>query len=251
MTFSAYVVDDEPRARENLLSALSGHSDWRVLREFSSGKHLMEHLAAERPDVIFLDIQMPGDNGLELARRMQCLKDPPLVVFVTAFSDYAVTAFELYALDYLLKPFDDARVDMCIAKLERVLGNQSAFSASLDAQSAWARNKPIEKIVIRSSSSLRVIPIEQVMWVAANGNYVDIHHCEGKHLLRGSLKSIFETLPKPEFIQVHRGYAVRTSLIRELKTQDEEKFTITLADGVSLPVGKTFRAELVDAMMSV
>jgi two-component system LytT family response regulator len=218
------------------------------VQTFSSGKTLLLDVEKSNPDVVFLDIRMPGDDGLTLARKLQTLENPPLIVFVTAFSDYAVTAFELYALDYLLKPFDDHRVAICVKKLKKVLSSHQAIKETLSAQYAWANEKPVDKIVIKSSTSLRIIPIDHVLWVAANGNYVDIHHKEGKHILRGSLKNIYASLPKSEFIQVHRGFAVRKSLIREVKTISEEKFSLSLATGELLPVGKSYRQNLIESI---
>lgn len=248
MTFSAFILDDEPKGRANLIDALAQHDEWTSVQTFSSGKTLLADVVNAKPDVIFLDIQMPGDDGLMLAKQLQALEHPPLIVFVTAFADYAVEAFELYALDYLLKPFDDKRVAICVKKLKQVLSSNQAMKETLSAQHAWANEKPVDQIVIKSSTSLRVIPIDHVLWVAANGNYVDIHHKEGKHLLRGSLKNIYSSLPKSEFIQIHRGFAVRKSLIRELKTINEEKFSLTLATGELLPVGKSYRQLLVESI---
>ena len=250
MNCSVFVVDDEPKARLNLVDALSQYSIWRNITTFSSGKTLIEAVIAQRPNVVFLDIQMPGDNGLILAKQIQSLESPPLIVFVTAFSNYAVMAFELYALDFLLKPFDDSRVDMCVKRLKKVLSSKKSIENSLSAQDAWANNKPIDKIVVRSSSALRIIPIDNVYWVAANGNYVDIHHQEGKHLLRGSLKAIFKSLSSEDFVQIHRGYLVRRTLIRELKSTCDEKYSLILATGDVLPVGNGFRNALIDAMMA-
>ena len=241
MTFSAFVVDDEPLARSNLVDALQQHSKWQQIDVLSSGKNLLTQVQEKSPDAVFLDIQMPGESGLELARRLLNLEKPPLVVFVTAFSEYAVTAFELYAIDYLLKPFDDRRVTMCIEKLEQALDNQTQYQDTLCAQNAWANNKPLEKIIVKSSSSIRIIPTQQIQWLSANGNYVDIHHEEGKHLIRGSLKTIKSYLPERDFIQIHRSYIVRASLIRELKSIDEDRATLLLTDNQSFPVGKSFR----------
>lgn len=248
MSYSVFVVDDEPKARINLVDALSRHQAWRNIETYSSGKGLIADVISQQPDVVFLDIQMPGDNGLTLARYLQALDKPPLLVFVTAFSDYAVMAFELYALDFLLKPFDNSRVDLCVERLIGVLSNAQAVKETLLAQDAWANDRPIEKIVVRSSTSLRVIPVYQVLWIAANGNYVDIHHQEGKHLLRGSLKNLMRTLPKTDFVQIHRGYSVRKSLLRELKSTCDEKYSVVLSTGDELPVGNGYRAELIDTM---
>lgn len=248
MTYRAFIVDDEPLARTNLVDALQIHGSWQHIDTFASGKNLIEKVMDKEPDVVFLDIQMPGDNGLELARKLLKLEKPPLVVFVTAFAEYAVTAFELYAIDYLLKPFDDKRMAICIQKLEQALNNQNQYQATLSAQTAWANQAPLEKIIVKSSSSIRIIPTGQVLWLAANGNYVDIHHEEGKHLIRGSLKTLKSYLPQQDFIQIHRSYIVRVSLIREFKSLDEDRATLTLTNQSAFPVGKSFRHELMQLM---
>jgi len=242
--FSAFVVDDESMARGNLLDALEQHDRWINTRAFASGKNLIEAVLANHPDVVFLDIQMPGEDGLVIARALLELREPPLVVFVTAYSDYAVTAFELYAVDYLLKPFSNERLAQCMAKLEDALDHRLSYENKRAAQAAWACSTPLERLTIRSSTSIRVIGIEQVRWIAANGNYVDIHHTGGKHLLRASLKQVLSTLPKPDFIQVHRGYVVRYDQISEIRTTDRERSVAILTCGDSIPVGKTFRQEL-------
>ncbi|MFK8029099.1 MAG: LytR/AlgR family response regulator transcription factor [Gammaproteobacteria bacterium] len=242
--FSAFVVDDESMARGNLIDALQQHNRWTNVQSFSSGKNLIKAVLAGNPAVVFLDIQMPGEDGLVIARALLKLRAPPLVVFVTAHSDYAVTAFELYAVDYLLKPFSDERLAQCISKLEHALDHRLSYENKRAAQDAWALTKPLDRLTIKTSTSIRVINIEQVRWIAANGNYVDIHHTDGKHLLRASLKQVLSTLPKPDFIQVHRGFAVRYDQISEVKTTDRERSIAVLSCGDSIPVGKSYRQEL-------
>lgn len=249
MNFSAFIVDDEPKGRDNLFIALRQHPAWQDLHIFSSGKSLVSDVESLKPDVVFLDMKMPGKDGLTLARELLLLPKPPLLVFVTAFADYAVEAFELYALDYLLKPFDDTRFAMCINKLEHALINDTAHQNALTRQNAWAQIKPLDTILIKSSSTLRVIPTQKIYWLAANGNYVDIHHKEGKHLLRGSLKSILACLPEDDFVQIHRGIVARVSLFRELKSLSDEQSTISLATGDILPVGKSFHKTLVEVLV--
>ncbi|MEL7313270.1 MAG: LytTR family DNA-binding domain-containing protein, partial [Pseudomonadota bacterium] len=183
-----------------------------------------------------------------IARKLMALRPTPLIVFVTAYSEHAVAAFELYAVDYLLKPFDDDRLAQCLARLEFALENQAAMSQAHEAQSNWAGDASLHRLVIKSSAAIRIIEIDQIRWIAANGNYVDIHHQDGKHLLRASMKHVLSKLPPGAFIQVHRGYAVRFDLIRELKNQDNDRAVITLATDETLPVGKSFRQPLLDRL---
>ncbi|MEM9335950.1 MAG: LytTR family DNA-binding domain-containing protein [Pseudomonadota bacterium] len=241
---NAFVVDDEPMARGNLIDALQQHRGWQVQQALPSGERLIAEVIKHEPDVVFLDIQMPGEDGMDVARRLLRLQQAPLIVFVTAHSQYAVEAFELYAVDYLLKPFNDDRLAQCVAKLEHQLDNRSANARVRSAQLAWAESSTLERVVIKSSNSVRIIETTQILWIAANGNYVDIHHTDGKHLLRASLKHFLERLPHGEFIQLHRSYAVRSGLIREIKADVGERHVAVLSTGENLPVGKSFRAAL-------
>lgn len=246
--FSAFIVDDERMARGNLMDALGRHARWRVSGDYASGASLVADVAVQRPDVVFLDIQMPGDDGLSLAKQLLAIEPAPLIVFVTAHSEYAVTAFELYAVDYLLKPFDDQRFAQCVARLENTLNDASALARAHTAQTAWATTAPLQRIVIKSSTSVRIIDVINVAWLQANGNYVDIHHTDGAHLLRASLKHVLASLPPERFVQVHRSYAVRADLIREVRNGDGERRVVVLSGGQTLPVGKSYYRGLLERL---
>ncbi|MEO0575673.1 MAG: LytTR family DNA-binding domain-containing protein [Pseudomonadota bacterium] len=246
--FSAFIVDDEAMARGNLVDALRHHPRWSTSQTFASGKNLLEDVTQQAPAVVFLDIQMPGEDGIAIAKQLLQLRDAPLIVFVTAFSEHAVAAFELYAVDYLLKPFSDARLAQCIAKLEHALDHPASYQHAQLAQTAWAKAKPLERLVIKSSASVRIIDVERIHRIGANGNYVDIYHEDGMHLLRASLKQVLSSLPEGEFIQVHRSYAVRHRMISEIKHSDNERSVAVMINGDTVPVGKSFRQMLMAAV---
>lgn len=249
MSISLFVVEDEPKAQSNIRHAISNVSDWEVTRCYSSGENVVQDVELLSPDILFLDIQLPGEDGLSIARSVLQLPSPPLIVFITAFSQHAVTAFELYAIDYLLKPFDDARMLQCVQKIEQTLGNTKQYKQQLAAQGAWAERKPLQHIVINSSNRMQIIPSEEVTYLASNGNYVDIHHKNGVQLIRSSLKQMLTCFSANEFIQIHRGYAVRESLIREVYKGNEDKFSVTLNSGEQLPVGNTYKQSLMQRLI--
>ena len=248
MKRSAFIVDDESMARGNLIDAMEHHRGWTILKSMPSAERLVPEVIKHEPDVVFLDIQMPGQDGTTVARKLLDLPRAPLIVFVTAHSHYAVEAFELYAVDYLLKPFNDDRLAQCVDKLEHLLDNGIAHAQAKSAQKAWAQSATLDRLIIKSSSSVRIIEISQIRWIAANGNYVDIHHADGRHLLRTSLKSLLSRLPQDEFVQLHRGYVVRVRLIREVKASEGERQLAVLATGDTLPVGKSFRSDLLERL---
>ncbi|MEM1439398.1 MAG: LytTR family DNA-binding domain-containing protein [Pseudomonadota bacterium] len=248
MPFSAFIVDDEPMARGNLMEALRPHKRWGSLREFTSGAGVLDSARQHRPDVVFLDIQMPGEDGVATAKSLLALREAPLIVFVTAHSQYAVEAFELYAVDYLLKPFNDDRLAQCVTKLEHQLDNQSAYQRAQSTQAAWAQEAPLDRLVIKSSASVRIIDVAHIQWIAANGNYVDIHHSDGRHLLRASLRHVLSRLPPGDFIQVHRGYVARVALVREVKAIDGDRSEVLLSTGTHLPVGKSYKGALLERL---
>lgn len=248
--YKALIVDDEAMARGNLVESLRRHARWSPPLTLSSGATLIETVAEHAPDVVFLDIQMPGEDGMSLARQLLSGSAPPLIVFVTAYSEHAVTAFELYAVDYLLKPFDDQRLAQCVARLEAALDNPQTLSQTRSTQSALANGSTLQRLVIKSAASLRIIEVAKIHWLAANGNYVDIHHSDGTHLMRASLRQLLAGLSDSEFTQVHRGFAVRHSLVREVKTIDGDRSDAVLSTGDTVPIGKSFRQNLMTKLQT-
>lgn len=248
--FNAIIVDDESMARVNLKDALRLHKNWQCVAELSSGEQLLTCISEAGPEVVFLDIKMPGESGLALARELLKLQQPPLVVFVTAYDEHALSAFDLYAVDYLLKPFDSIRFSQCIRRLESILSGELSSTKAYEEQSAFLNAEPLQKLVIKSASSIRIVEIKDVQWVGACGNYLEIHHTEGRHLFRCSLKQLVTSLPTDQFIQVHRSYVVRTSLAREVHSLQEERFELHLSTGAKVPVGGTYKDRLLEFMCS-
>lgn len=185
----AVVVDDEALARVNIRAALAEYPNWQLNAELGSGQALFETLRQQSADVVFLDIHMPGLNGMATARLLSTLPHCPLIIFVTAYDHYAVEAFELFALDYLLKPFDDERFQQCLARAEQALQDghyrqQQRLWQQHQEQQQHAHQQRghqagghqqagrLQQLVIRSLGSIRLVPMDEVRWFAASGNYV-------------------------------------------------------------------------------
>ncbi len=240
----ALIIDDEPLARINIREALQPHPHWQVVGELSSGQDLPQVMAQLQPDVIFLDIQMPGEDGIEIARQLMQAEHCPHIIFVTAYDEYAVNAFELSALDYLLKPFDDERFNVSIERLEQLLHSQS----QLQPLQRWQKHQlksqqKLDKILIRSVGSIRIVPIEEVFWFASCGNYVEVHHQQGMHLHRVSLSFLETKLDGHDFCRVHRSAIVKTSVIKEVITADDQH-RLLLINGDEVRVSPAYKERL-------
>lgn len=247
-SYSALVVDDETMARRNLSSALRRVPGWTVIGEADSGGAALEAAALYRPDVIFLDVEMPGIDGIRAARGLAASKPAPLIVFVTAYDRYAVEAFELCAVDYLLKPFDDERLARTLHRLEGLaaVAGPSAIEAALDHLENPQR--PLHRLLLRSVGSIRVLPIEEVLWLSSAGNYVEVHHQHGTDLHRIQLASLEARLPAGDFIRVHRSAVVRLSAVREIRTLEKGWTIAVLADDREVRVSARYRDALIEAL---
>lgn len=248
---TAIIIDDEPLARVNIRSALSALPNWQVVLELESGKHLISALKNLKPDVVFLDIRMPGDDGITLASEMLQLQHCPLIIFVTAFDDYAIQAFELFALDYVLKPFDDDRFQKTVQRASQSLERgQQHIQISEWQKHIKGNNQPLNKLLIRSVGSLRIIPVDEVLWLAASGNYVEVHHLDGMHLHRVPLSVLVDKLDPAEFCRVHRSAVVRLSAVRELRTPSDDKYFAILTNGAQVRVSSGYRELLLEQIAS-
>lgn len=247
------VVDDEDWARANIKAALASYDQWQVVTEWSQANDLKTLLAQQPVDVVFLDIQMPGKNGLALAKEWMALPHCPLIIFVTAYDEHAVQAFELAAMDYLLKPFSDGRFAQCIQRAEQALHDRQY----LQAQSVWLRQQQgrsitqapyLEQLVIRSVGNIRLVMMDQVHWFAASGNYVAVHHREGMHLHRVALRYLETQLDPQQFCRVHRGAIVKLSDVRELQNLADERSQALLSNGDVVAVSESYKAQLLSAL---
>ncbi len=235
---STLVVDDEPLARAGLARLLAEVEWLRVVGEAASGPAALESIERWRPELVFLDIQMPGFSGTDLLPR---LTHRPLVVFTTAFAQHAVTAFELGALDYLLKPFGEERL---AAALERVRATIGEPHATLERYGELFQRAPISRLFVRSGRSIVPIAVADIAWFEAVGDYIAAHVGASTHLLHLSLNQLEERLDPAAFLRLHRGHIVNLACVASFQRQTDASLVAVLRDGTRLAVSRARAQEL-------
>jgi len=229
---SVAIVDDEPLARRRLRDLLADHPDMRLVGEAGDGRTALEMIALASPDLLFLDMQMPERHGLDVASALTG-SARPLIVFVTAFDQFAAQAFELYAVDYLLKPFDDLRFAAMLDRVRRRLG-----------RAAIAPTARLEHVVATAAGRVRLVPVDDIERAEAAGNYVNVVTARGSYLVRQTLAGLAADLPQDRFVRVHRSALVRIDRVREIRAAGHGDAELELADGAIVPVSRRFRQSL-------
>jgi len=236
------IVDDEPLIRKSICTALSIIHGVEVLGECGSGTEAIETITSKKPDLVLLDIQMPDCSGLEVIRRVGSERMPP-VIFVTAYDEYAIKAFELNAVDYILKPFDDARLR---ESLERAMQRISASTNAIIAQrlesllQTQSRKWP-ERLVVRNGERLDLVPVETIDWIESANNYVELH-CGAKQFLMAETMANLEAKLDPEkFIRIHRRRIVNSSRISAIHPLMSSTYAIELRNGIRLTSGRQYK----------
>jgi len=232
------IVDDEPLARRHVRALLAGHGDFEVVGEAEHGGTAIVAIEEMRPDLVFLDIQMPENTGFDVIDTIG-VDVMPLTIFVTAFDAFAVRAFEVQALDYLLKPFDDLRFSRVLERVRRTIGKDAGQGARLRGMLGEFERSP--KLVARSYGTARLIKLEEVDWIAAAGDYAEVHALGGAHLVNESIASLEARLPQTEFARVHRSLIIRLDRIREVCGGSHGDGTVRLACGTQLRFSRRYR----------
>lgn len=248
------IVDDEPPARARMRRLLEGHADIEVIGEAADGEAAVSLIDRERPDVVFLDVQMPGLDGFGVVRELP-RDNPPAVVFVTAFDEHAVRAFDVHAVDYLVKPCDGARLQTAIERVRlRLSGGASRVTHDgLAALVASLREGPsyLTRVAVRVGDRIYYVRIADVDWVEADGNYVRLHTGGGtpqarSHLIRKPLSVLAGELDPRQFARIHRSSLVNVDRIKELRSLYDGEYQVLLTDGTKLKLSKTYRTNLPD-----
>jgi two-component system, LytTR family, response regulator len=241
------IVDDEPLAREKLRGMLKKHPEVEIIGECANGKEAVATIQKETPDLLFLDIQMPEMDGFGVLKAISADK-LPRVIFVTAYDKYALRAFEVFALDYLLKPFDRERFDKALqrARLEIQRDRGGDTNQRILALLEEIKHKPkhLERIVIKSNGRIFFLKSEESDWIEAEGNYVRIHTGKESYLIRETITSLENQLNPKRFLRIHRSTIVNIDRIKELQPWFHGDYRILLKDGTQLTMSRSYREKL-------
>jgi two-component system, LytTR family, response regulator len=226
------VVDDEALARSNLTVLLRRDPDIGTIVEAGSGLEAVEEIKRSKPDLVFIDVQMPECDGFDVLELLGC-ELPPAIVFVTAHDDYALRAFEAGALDYLLKPFDDARFYRALARVKDRLAHR------LPPQS-----KRAQRLVIKSPRQVVFVDVADIDWIEAAGYYACLHVGSNTHVMRRTLSDLARDLGNEQFIRIHRSIIVNAERICGLELQDTGEYEVVLKSKARLRLSRRFRKQL-------
>jgi two-component system LytT family response regulator len=247
MSYSVVIVDDEPPARAKLVRFIAELEDFRVAAEAESVEEAVAVVRNTTPDVLYLDIQLGTRSGFDV---MDGLRDvaSPLVVFTTAYSEYAVKAFELQALDYLLKPFDRQRFLKSIERTRAALSEPDRSDVEERVRRLLAqipgRPAAAAQILVRESDRAFFLSVDDIQRVSAAGNYVEVHAKGKVHLIRDTLTTFIAQLDTSEFLRVHRSHVVRVSFIAEMRPMFHGDYELVLRDGQTLSLSRRYKALL-------
>ena len=249
------IVDDETLARAKLRRLLSALPGVTIAGEATGGEEALRLVRTTAPDLVFLDIDMADRNGFDVLAAMG--DDPPLVIFATAYDAFALRAFDVHAVDYLLKPFDAERLAAAVTRArerlaQRVRDDREGLAAVLEeiraqrdllaraaAAGGWA-----ERLMVRKGADLVPLPVEAIDWIGSADNYVEIHAGKETHLLRETLQSVESHLDPRSFARIHRGTIVNRARVRAVRLQATGELAVELVSGTLLPVGRSYRARV-------
>jgi two-component system, LytTR family, response regulator len=238
------VVDDEPPARGILLEMLGEHPQFEVVAECANGYEAVKAITAHRPDLLFLDIQMPKLDGFEV---LELLDSRPDVVFVTAYDEYAVRAFEAQALDYLLKPFTRERFAQVLERVEQRLHSGDRGPGSLDATLSAAR-KPLQRIAFRDGGAIEVVPVHRIDFIEAQDDVVHVASRGRKLVKQKTLAEVEKLLDPARFVRVHRSYIVNLESLERIEPYAKDSRVAVLRDGTRIPVSRSGYERLREAL---
>jgi two-component system LytT family response regulator len=234
-TIKALIIDDEQLARELIKNYIANTPGIQIIGECENGFEGARQIAELKPDLVFLDIQMPKLNGFEM---LELTDDPPEIIFITAHNDFAIRAFEMNAVDYLLKPYSRERLLAAVQKAADRILSGSGKENKVKALVQQPLTERLERIVVKSGTKIRVIPVDKIIYLEAQDDYIMVYTDEGKHLKQGTMSYYEDHLDGSKFIRVHRSYIVRIDQVVQLEPYAKENYILKLKNGTSLKVSR-------------
>ncbi len=263
MAIKALVVDDEPLAREGLALMLSDETDIDIVALCPNANIAIDMIRQHQPDLVFLDIQMPKMSGFDVVQKIG-EESMPLVVFVTAYDQYAVEAFEVHAMDYLLKPVRKSRLQESLVRIREQLlqkdlrqnGKKLGELLNMFDQHTGMNSQPSvtsngydnNRIVVKSHGHIYFLQTSEILWIEASGDYVTIHTEEKSHLLRDTMRNMELRLDPHGFKRIHRSAIINLSFVSELKSGSNNEYNVVLSNGTILNLGRSYKDSLYSSL---
>ncbi|MFB6248189.1 MAG: LytR/AlgR family response regulator transcription factor [Salinibacter sp.] len=257
MSIRALIVDDEPLARTGVAQLLEPVDEVTIVGEAADGAEAVRQIEEQAPDLVFLDVQMPEMSGLEVVRAIG-VDAMPVTIFVTAYDEYAVDAFDAHALDYLLKPIDEGRFEEALDRARTRLqeAETEALGRRLEGllrryegdEDGAGSAEPLERFTVRTRDRIYFVDPDDVQWIESEGDYVALHDGEDAHLVRKTMKELEDRLPADQFLRVHRSYIVNIGYVEELRPLDHGTYRLHMAAGIPLKTSRGY-SENVEALI--
>ena len=241
------IVDDEPLARRRIRALLKGEKDVEIVGECGDGRQAIAAIQKQRPDLVFLDVQMPEVDGFGVVESVGAA-DMPAVVFVTAYDRYALNAFEVHALDYLLKPFDEERFQGALARARSEIRRERTDDVHQRLLALLEHLQPpgkhLDRLLVKSAGRIFFLKVEEIDWIEAAGNYVRLHVGKESHLVRETMTDLESRLDPGRFLRIHRSTLVNIDRIKELHPWFSGDYAVVLHDGTQLRLSRGHRERL-------
>jgi two-component system LytT family response regulator len=236
------IVDDEPLVRSGMRSLLDEASDVVIVAEARNGVEAVDAIRTHNPDVVFLDVQMPGMTGFDVLSALEP-DTRPWIVFVTAYDEYAIRAFDVHALDYVLKPFDAERFRLALSRARARIADSQGKSIALEALIAELRpaKRYADRLLLKHDGSVVVVLAADIDWIEAADNYVKVHARNGRYMVRESIKAMESKLDPADFARVHRSAIVNLARVRAMDPSAAGEYTITLTTGQRVTLSRGYR----------
>lgn len=241
------IIDDEQLGRDLIKAYLKKNENYEVLAECNNGFDGIKQINELKPDLIFLDIQMPKLTGFEM---LELIETPPVIIFTTAYDQYALKAFDVNATDYLLKPFSEERFNDALAKAEKLFSDKTLSVSKFNdiLKTSETRPEALERIVVKNQQKITLVPVEDIKYIEAQDDYTMLYTEKGNFLKQKTMKYFEENLNPKDFIRIHRSYIAKLALIKQIELLEKESYQVVLHDGKKLPVSKTGYAKLKDLL---